>query len=129
MASFGAAARTEVCERNGPESGHFNEDTIINYGRAYVFRNRTPAPPPFSGTNSTPAARKAARIASTVRGRGLISPASIRARFRTVAPDSPANRSLVQPIKARAARTCPGKMSSDMTFPIANVRLDDIFSR
>ena len=28
LASFGAAARTEVCERHVPESSHFNKDPI-----------------------------------------------------------------------------------------------------
>ncbi len=37
---------------------------------AGLFRNRTPAPPPFSAMNSTPAASRAARIAARVRALG-----------------------------------------------------------
>jgi hypothetical protein len=39
-------------------------------------RKRTPAPPPFSSMNSTPAASSARRITSSVARRGLLAPFS-----------------------------------------------------
>ncbi len=72
-----------------------------------VFR-RTPAPPPFLGINSTPAASSACRIARKFAPVRDVTPSSTSARL-TVATPIPAAfaRSFaLQRISARAARIC-----------------------
>jgi hypothetical protein len=82
-----------------------SDSQIVGY--RFGFRRRTPAPPPFSAMNSTPAFFKAfaiARIASS----DTRMPSSASARF-TVGTDSPAAVATSvcdHPMSARAARIC-----------------------
>ena len=71
-------------------------------------RRRTPAPPPFSSMNSTPAVCKASRILSPVslRPPSWPSPASNRLIVGIDTLAAPASSSCDQPNRARAAFTC-----------------------
>jgi hypothetical protein len=79
-------------------------------GHGSDFRNRTPAPPPFSGMNSMPAASRAARMAERVRGMWRGKPTSA---LRIVSIDTwlrTERTTRVQPSNSRAARHCSGVM-------------------
>ena len=57
-----------ICPLLIVEIGDLSQTPCRHTNVSRFFRNRTPAPPPFSGMNSTPASSSARRMASTVRG-------------------------------------------------------------
>jgi hypothetical protein len=72
----------------------------------FGFRSLTPAPPPFSPINSTPAASRARRIAKLFAAVSEVSSVANSARRIVVSPtaEDRARSSALQRTKARAAR-------------------------
>jgi hypothetical protein len=76
----------------------------IYFERRVRFASRTPAPPPFSGINSTPAFSSALAIFAMVSSATLIEPpASARLRVGTDIPAASATSAWDIPVSARAA--------------------------
>jgi hypothetical protein len=85
-----------------------NADLRRHLERRCRFASRTPAPPPFSGINSTPACWSAATRDSPVSARPPMSPSAASSRLTVGAdtPDRVANSSWDQPSSALAALIC-----------------------
>ena len=74
------------------------------------FLSRTPAPPPFSAMNSTPADSSAARMAARLLAIGERFPVSKSRIVDTLTREASASRGCDQFKRARAARDCGGEI-------------------
>ena len=80
--------------------------TTTVFAHSTCLLNRTPAPPPFAGINSTPAPSRAFRIAFSVASRGIRASLSKLIKVRTATFATSASWFCDHPSNPRAARHC-----------------------
>ena len=92
--------------RSSPEGYTSPAGIGARFGQCATFFSLTPAPPPFSGMKTTPAASSAALMRCSVVPRGDRSLVSNRRTVAGAISDSSAKRSKVQHSKTRASWHC-----------------------